>query len=105
MVTRVDDVPAIAGASHLEATVTIPLSGLTADAWVVALVRGTPGVSRPLFPVLPYGLQSEGNTTVEDLADGNLGEGGEPALAFTNALYVDSDHDGVWAAPGIRLAP
>jgi len=104
-VARVDDFPAIPGAAHLETTVTIPLTGLSIDTWVVALVRGTAGVSRPLFPVLPYSLRRDGNATVEDLADGNLGEGGEPALAFTNALYVDVDHDGEWTAPGVRLTP
>lgn len=94
----------VAGASRLEATVTVPLAGLTEDIWIVALVRGTDGISRPLFPVLPFGISPATNTTPEQLVDGNLGEGGEVALAFTNALYVDVDGGG-WSAPGVRLTP
>ena len=101
--TTVD--PNVVGASRLGATTTFALAGLTADAWIVALVRGTDGVSRPLFPVLPYSLPAEGNTTLAELTDGNLGEGGELALAFTNPLYVDADADGEWTAPGVRLTP
>jgi hypothetical protein len=84
--------------------VTIPLTGLTEDSWVVVLVRGTPGVSRPLFPVLPYNIDPATNTTLADLVDGNLGEGGEPALAFSNPLYVDVDGGG-WTPPGVRITP
>ena len=68
------------------------------------LVRGTPGVSRPLFPVLPTASSRATNTTLADLIDGNLGEGGETALAFTNPLYVDVDGGG-WTAPGVRITP
>jgi hypothetical protein len=102
-VTAIDDFPDIPGAQHFAADVVFPLAGLTEDIWVVALVRGTPGVSPPLFPVLPYSLVSEGNTTLAGLTDGNLGEGGEVALAFTNPLYVDVDQDGMWTPPGVRL--
>jgi hypothetical protein len=104
-VVRVDDFPGIPGGGHLEASVTIPLTGLPSDTWVVALVRGTAGVSRPLFPVLPFGLRTQGNTSLDALTDGNLGEGGETALAFTNPLYVDVDQDGGFTPPGVRLTP
>jgi hypothetical protein len=104
-VTRTDPFPQIAEAGRLEATVTILLTGLTVDAWIVALVRGTADVSRPLFPVLPYNLRRTGNDTLAELTDGNLGEDGELALAFTNPLLVDADNDGVWTAPGVRLTP
>jgi hypothetical protein len=103
-VTTVDVAPGVPGAARLETTVTIPLEGLAVDTWVVAMVRGTDGVSRPLFPVLPYNLRPEGNATLADLTDGNVGEGGELALAFTNPLYVDVGADGAWTAPGVRLA-
>ncbi len=102
-VVSVDDRPDIPGAGHLEATVTVPLVGLTVDSWIVALVRGTVGVSRPLFPVYPFGISRQTNGTPDDLVDGNLGEGGEVALAFTNPLYVDVGNDGTWTAPGVRL--
>jgi hypothetical protein len=99
----VDD-PAISGAAHRTATLTVPLAGLVEDTWIVVLVRGTPGVSRPLFPLLPGGLDPTRNTTLADLVDGNLGEGGETVLAFSNPLYVDVDGAG-WVAPGVRVTP
>jgi hypothetical protein len=104
VVSIVEDVPDFPGAGHRQASVTIPLTGLTEDSWVVVLVRGTPGVSRPLFPVLPYSLDPATNTTLADLVDGNLDEGGEPALAFSNPLYVDVDGGG-FTAPGVRITP
>jgi len=61
-------------------------------------------LSRPLFPVLPYSIDKATNTTLADLVDGNLGEGGEPALAFSNPLYVDVDGGG-FTAPGVRITP
>ena len=43
------------------------------------------------------------NTTLADLTDGNLGEAGVPAFAFTNPLFIDVDGDG-WSAPGVANA-
>jgi hypothetical protein len=103
-VTTVNDYPMIPGASHLEATATLNLTGLTNDVWVIALVRGTDGVSHPLFPFYPNSLDQGSNTTLADLTDGNLGEGGMTALAYTNPLYVDVDGGG-WTAPGVMLTP
>lgn len=94
----------VLGASRLEATTTLSLSGLTSDVWVVAIVRGTDGVSRPLFPVLPFDLTTGGNGTLPDLIDGNLGEGGVPALAYSNPLFVDVDGGG-WSPPGVMFVP
>lgn len=91
MVNTVDDYPLIAGASHLEATTSLDLTGLTDDTWVVVVVRGSDGVSEPIFPIAPTDLNSAGNTTLEDLTDGNLGEGGVPAVAFSNPLFIDVD--------------
>jgi hypothetical protein len=93
--TEVGAVAGVPGSEHWTATATVPLTGLTADTWVVALVRGTAGVSRPLFPIVP-GLDASQNPTFDDLIDGNLGEGGDLSLAFTNPLFVDADGDGQW---------
>lgn len=94
----------IPGASRLEASTTLSLTGLTGDVWVVAIARGTDGVSQPLFPVLPFDLDSASNTTLLDLLDGNLGEDGVPALAYSNPLFVDVDGGG-WTPPGVMFIP
>jgi hypothetical protein len=103
-VTTVTDDPMIPGAQHLEATATFNLMALAEDTWIVALVRGTDGISKPLFPFIPNSINQGSNTTVAQLTDGNLNEGGVLALAFTNPLYVDVD--GLpWTAPGVTLTP
>lgn len=99
--TVVDD-PELPGAAHLEARLEVPLT-LTEDAWVIVLVKGTPGISSPLFPIQPSGLDEESNTTVEDLMDGNVDQGGVMAQAFTNPLFVDVDGNGRYDAPGLKL--
>jgi hypothetical protein len=96
--------PSVPGADRLEATAVFNLTGLTEDVWIVAMVKGTDGVSRPLFPVAPNSLRSSGNNTLADLTDGNLGEEGMTTLAFTNPLFVDVDGGG-WTAPGLRINP
>jgi hypothetical protein len=95
--------PMVPGASRLEATTTLNLTGLTEDVWVVVLVKGTDGVSRPLFPIQPDSLKTSTNTTLANLIDGNLGEDGMTALAFTNPLFVDVDGGG-WTAPGVQVS-
>ncbi len=85
--------------NRLEATTTLNLTGLTEDTWVVALVRGTDGISEPLFPMVPNSLTQAGNGTLAGLTDGNLGENGITAMAFTNPLFIDVDGD-PWTAPG-----
>jgi hypothetical protein len=94
----------VTGASRTDITATLTLSGVTEDTWIVAVARGTDGVSEPLFPVLPASLKTSSNATLADLTDGNLGELGEPAFAFTNPLFIDVDGDG-WTAPGVANAP
>ncbi len=94
----------VGGENRLEATTTLHLSGLTEDTWVVALVRGTDGISEPLFPVVPNSLTTAGNGTLLDLTDGNLGENGITAMAFTNPLFIDVDGD-PWTAPGLQITP
>ena len=50
--------------SRLEATTTLSLTALTDDIYVVVMVKGTDGVSKPLFPVLPNNLKTSTNTTL-----------------------------------------
>jgi hypothetical protein len=128
-VTTVNDFPSIPGAEHLEATVVHNLTGLVDDVWVIALVRGTDGISKPLFPVDPANLLPRAcsndpckactmdsnctapgtctvsNQTFAEITDGNLGQCGVPALAFTNPLYIDANGTAGWQAPGVLLTP
>ena len=85
--------PAIPGASRLEADLSQTLT-LPADAWVVVVVRGTDGVSKPIWPMNPQDLTAASNTTLDQLLDGNLGEGGVTALAYTNPIFIDVDGNG-----------
>jgi len=91
-----DNIP---GATRLRAAIEVPLS-VSRDTWVVALVKGTDGVSPPLWPMNPQDLDQASNQTLDDLTDGNLGEGGNPALAYTNALFIDFDGNGQFDASG-----
>jgi hypothetical protein len=96
----------VAGTSsnRLEASTSLSLTGLTQDIWVVVMVKGSDGVSRPLYPVLGNSLKQSTNTTLAGLTDGNLGEDGVLALAFTNPLFIDVDGGG-WTPPGVLVAP
>jgi hypothetical protein len=98
-VTEVNDQPGIPGARHSEAEVDYDLGPLSQDTWIVALVRGTDGISRPLFPVVPNDITPESNPTLSDLLDGNLGEVGILSLSFTNPLFIDVNGNGVYDAP------
>jgi hypothetical protein len=88
--------------SRLEATTTLHLTNLIKDTWVVVLVKGTDGQSKPLFPVLPNSLKQSTNLTLAQLTDGNLGEDGITALAFTNPVFINVD-GGTWMAPGVQV--
>ena len=94
----------IPGAARQELQLELPYS-LGEDTWFVVIVRGTDGVSEPMFPVYPSSLSQGGNGTLADLLDGNLGESGVLALGATNALYADVDGNPGFDAPGVRLAP
>ena len=94
----------VAGASRRELHLELPQT-LSEDTWFVVLVKGTDGVSRPMFPVYPSSLDQGSNTTLADLLDGNLGESGVLALGATNALYADVDGSPGWDAPGVNVAP
>jgi len=90
------------GHTRLEASTSLTLSGLTQDTWIVVMVKGTDGTSKPLFPVVPNSLKQSTNLTLANLTDGNLGEDGMTALAFTNPIYVDVDGGG-WTPPGVQV--
>jgi Carboxypeptidase regulatory-like domain len=94
---------AIPGASRTDIEVTLRLSGVSEDTWLVAIAHGTDGISAPMFPVVPEDLDQVSNTTLEDLTDGNLGEGGILAYAFSNPLFFDVNGNG-WTAPGVANA-
>jgi len=98
--TRVVVNETVPGAARTDIKATLVLEGITQDTWIVAIARGSDGVSEPLFPVLPASLKTSTNTTLEGLVDGNLGEQGTPAFAFTNPLFIDVNGDG-WQAPSI----
>ncbi len=96
---------AVNGATRLEATSTLALTGLLEDTWVVAIVRGTDGVSCPMFPVVPHSLSAAANPTLADLKTCTLGAGelGIPAMAFANPVFVDVDGNGVFDPPGLAF--
>ena len=94
--------PSVPGGSRREAHLAIPFANLTQDTWFVVVVKGSDGVSRPMFPVHPADIAHGSNTTLANLTDGNLGESGVLALGFTNALYADVDGNPGFDAP---LAP
>ena len=83
----VTDVGGVAGADRLEATISVPFSGLTEETWFVAVVRGSDGECAPMFPIYPDNLSRSTNTTLAELVDGNVSESGTMALGATNALY------------------
>jgi hypothetical protein len=108
------------GSTRLEAHIIKTLTGGSlpaGDAWVVVVVKGTDGVSKPLFPMAPtsilakncvgepctsctansecfFGSCLAANLTTADLADGNLGQCGMTSLAIANPLFIDRDANG-----------
>jgi len=96
---------ALPGASRLETHLTVPLTGLTRDEWIVVVVKGTPGVSPPMFPVFPRNLSAAQNPTLADLVNVTASESGVRALGFTNALFVDVDGNGAYDPPGVSVVP
>ena len=96
--------PGVPGAERFDLELTVPFA-LSEDTWFVVLVRGSEGVSPPLFPYFPKDLRRAGNDTLGDLLDGNLDEDGVLALGATNALWADVDGVPGFQAPGVRVAP
>lgn len=97
--TVFDDGRLVATRNEAAVDVVLPVDG---DTWVVVVVKGTEGVSPPLWPMNPKDLREETNRTLDALTDGNLGEGGVLALAFSNPLFVDADGDGELDLAGRR---
>jgi hypothetical protein len=89
-------VAAIPGGDRFETNLTLrlpddlPAIPLTGDTWIVVVVKGRDGISKPMFPVFADDLASAGNTTLANLVDGNLGQNGVMALGATNPLYYDA---------------
>ncbi len=90
-------------ASRLETSTTLSLTSLSVDQSIVVMVSGTDGVSAPLFPVVPNSIDESANLTLADLIDGNVGEDGIAARAFTNPVFVNADGVGGWQAPGVSF--
>lgn len=101
--TEVTVLEGIEGASRTDITVSLTLPDVSVDTWVVAVARGTDGVSEPMFPVVPEDLAPASNQTLGDLTDGNLDEEGMLAFAFTNPVFLDAGGNG-WVAPGVANA-
>ena len=104
-VTQTNVAPSVPGAERFETHLTLPLTGLTRDEWIVVVVRGTSGISAPMFPVFPRNLLAAQNPTLADLTTVTVSESGVRALGFTNALFVDVDGNAVFDAPGVSVVP
>ena len=88
-VTVTPSVGGVAGADRLSATLQVPFNGLAGDTWFVVVVKGTDGQCAPMFPIYADDISQASNTTLAQLVDGNLGQGGVMALGATNALYFE----------------
>jgi hypothetical protein len=64
------------------------------DLWLVARASG----STALFPVIPTGLDPTLTALADLVAGKRPADDGTPALAFTNAIFVDVDGGG-WHGP------
>lgn len=101
----IDTVP-VNGSQRRETNLTVHLTGLSEDEWIVVAARGIRNVSPPMFPVYP----SPTNVTTENpnlaaLMTLTATEQGPRALGVTNALFLDVDGNGVFDAPGVSVAP
>ena len=88
-VTVTPSVGGVAGADRLSATLNVPFNGLASGTWFVVVVKGTDGQCAPMFPIYPDDITQASNTTLAQLVDGNVGQGGVMALGATNALYFE----------------
>ena len=93
------------GSQRFETTHTVSLTGLSADEWIVVIVKGTQGTSAPMFPVMTDGISLTQNPNLATLSDVTPAENGIRALGITNALYVDVDQNGAFDAPGVSVVP
>ncbi|HXC50448.1 MAG TPA: carboxypeptidase regulatory-like domain-containing protein [Candidatus Limnocylindrales bacterium] len=96
--------------TRLVSDVSIPVT-VAADSWVVVVVRGTDGVSHPLFPIEPQDISETGNDTLSQLTDGgaalpwNLNESGQLALAYSNPLFFDDGDNTCTFSNGSAACP
>jgi hypothetical protein len=88
-VTVTPSVGGVGGADRLSATLSVPFGPLATDTWFVVVVKGTDGQCAPMYPIYPDDLNQAANTTLAQLVDGNVGQGGVLALGATNALYFE----------------
>ncbi len=88
-VTLTQDVAGVGGADRWSATLEVPFDDLAEETWFVVVVKGSDGVCAPMFPMYPGDLSQGSNLDLDDLVDGNVGEGGVMALGATNALYFE----------------
>ncbi len=93
------------GSQRFETTKVVNLTALAADEWIVVLVKGTAGVSAPMFPVMTDGVSLTQNPTLVALETITAAENGIRALGTTNALYLDVDQNGVFDPPGVSVVP
>jgi hypothetical protein len=104
-VTTTDVAPSVPGAQRFETHLSLPLTGLSEDEWIAVVVKGTSGVSAPMFPVYPRNLSAAQNPTLPDLVNVTASEPGVRALGFTNALFVDVDGNAAFDPPGVSVVP
>ena len=95
----------IPNANRLETHLTVSLTGLTRDEWIVVVVKGTSGSSAPMFPVYSANLSAAQNPTLADLVNVTASEAGVRALGFTNPLFVDVDGNAAFDPPGVSVVP
>jgi hypothetical protein len=88
-VTVTPAIGGVPGADRLSATLMVPFNGLATPTWFVVVVKGTDGQCPPMFPIYTDDITQGTNTTLAQLVDGNVGEGGVMALGATNALYFE----------------
>lgn len=93
------------GSQRLETLKTVSLAGLTQDEWIVVVVKGTNGVSAPMFPVMTDGVSLTQNPNLTALMNVTATENGIRSLAVANALYLDVDQNGVFDPPGVSVVP
>jgi hypothetical protein len=93
------------GSQRFETNKTVSLTGLAQDEWIVVIVKGTQGVSAPMFPVMTDGVSLTENPNLTALETVTASENGIRALGTTNALYVDVDQNGVFDPPGVSVVP
>ncbi|WP_373081167.1 carboxypeptidase regulatory-like domain-containing protein [Zhongshania sp.] len=90
-------VPNTGGAQRLEAAISgLSVASPGRDYWMVVQLEGRPGVSRPMWPIVPNDFVDGDTLDARTVADR-----GVYALAVSNPIFVDADNNGRWDAPGV----